>query len=373
MYYSFYGEKYSDICRIDVDNFILDSSVNEEIDKILGLIGLPHNFVVVPCSDIENAFAYTSTSGMRYIVYDPEFIKKVSNLTSDWSSMFILAHEIAHHLCGHTLDNTVSISKRISNELEADKFSGFILYKLGANIDQATAAIELLTNNNYDKDSWHPTKDNRLQAIKSGYQNASKNYTIKESIDSRLKTDKDFVFYFWLGYMKQEKGEYKQALEMYQESLRIKETSEAYNNMGSVYLKLNEPITSIVYFYKSISLDKNNFEAHNGCGIAFSKLKQYDNAIIEFNNAIYKSKHDYDLIRVYTNRGVTYTEMKRYNDALKDFNLVLSYSPNNANALFCRGGIKILSGDKKNGCIDLKKSCQLNYEKACDFLYENCN
>jgi predicted metalloprotease len=34
----------------------------------------------------------------RYILYNPEFVNKVNEVTKDkWASIFILAHEVGHH------------------------------------------------------------------------------------------------------------------------------------------------------------------------------------------------------------------------------------------------------------------------------------
>ncbi|WP_188616342.1 hypothetical protein [Cloacibacterium rupense] len=41
---------------------------------------------------------------LRYIVYDKPFLDEISkNVKTNWSNTMILAHEIGHHLNGHTL------------------------------------------------------------------------------------------------------------------------------------------------------------------------------------------------------------------------------------------------------------------------------
>ena len=87
--------------------------------------------------------------------------------------MSILAHEIGHHLSGHT------ITKKGSNpndELEADKYSGFVLYKLGASLSDATYAIRELGSENGS--STHPPKSERIRAISQGWNeaNETRNY-----------------------------------------------------------------------------------------------------------------------------------------------------------------------------------------------------
>lgn len=140
----------------------------QEIQNILSFSGLPVNFEIYS-ANISNAVA-TTIKGKRYILYDPlllDGIDKDSN--SYWGSISILAHEIGHHLSGHTMDHVVSVH---NSELEADKFSGFILYKMGATLDQSLHTIQLIGAEN-DSES-HPSKQKRIAAIREGWLEASK-------------------------------------------------------------------------------------------------------------------------------------------------------------------------------------------------------
>lgn len=139
-----------------------------EIENILSYSGIPMNFEVYS-ANIDNAVA-TIIKNKRYIIYDPNLLSIVDkNSNSYWNSMSILAHEIGHHLSGHTMKNDIDSHKR---ELEADKFSGFILYKMGATLEQATYTISLLGTET-DSDS-HPSKYKRIQSITNGWNEASK-------------------------------------------------------------------------------------------------------------------------------------------------------------------------------------------------------
>ena len=86
---------------------------------------------------------------------------------SEWTSYSILAHEIGHHLNGHTIASKHSSHQ---NELEADEFSGFILGKLGANLSDAQIAMSLIATP-YDSFT-HPSKQKRLTAISKGWNRA---------------------------------------------------------------------------------------------------------------------------------------------------------------------------------------------------------
>jgi hypothetical protein len=139
-----------------------------EIENILAYSGIPMNFEVYS-ANIDNAVA-TIINNKRYIIYDPNLLRIIDkNSNSYWSSMSILAHEIGHHLSGHTMKNDINNHKR---ELEADKYSGFILYKMGATLEQAIYTISMLGTET-DSES-HPSKFKRIKSITSGWIEASK-------------------------------------------------------------------------------------------------------------------------------------------------------------------------------------------------------
>jgi Zn-dependent peptidase ImmA (M78 family) len=101
----------------------------------------------------------------RYILYNPEFIKQVNEATRNkWASIFILAHEVGHHLEGHTL---LDINSRPSIELEADEFAGFVLHKMGATLRQSQLAMYYISTSEASKT--HPARADRLAAIEKGW------------------------------------------------------------------------------------------------------------------------------------------------------------------------------------------------------------
>lgn len=140
----------------------------DEIKKILSYTGLPMNFEIFS-ANIENAAAII-IGNKRIILYDPRLLQIVDRKSNTyWTSVSILAHEIGHHLSGHTLAKT---KLYYQTELEADKFSGFVLYKMGASMEQSTEAILLLANNS--ETLTHPDKMRRAKAIEEGWNEAAK-------------------------------------------------------------------------------------------------------------------------------------------------------------------------------------------------------
>jgi len=138
------------------------------IDNIVKFSGLPNNFLIYRSDYINNAYA-SIVNGERIIVYDPKLFLDIELYSETyWTSVSILAHEIGHHLSGHTGDNIGSVPYK---ELEADKFSGFILYKMGATLEQSLKAMKLIASD-YESDT-HPAKQRRLRSIIEGWNEAN--------------------------------------------------------------------------------------------------------------------------------------------------------------------------------------------------------
>ena len=159
-----------DICSFHQMNaFTSNVEAEDAVNDILRKMGLPKNFALARCPDIENAVAITSKSGDRYIIYDNDFIRRISQSSSDWGALSVLVHEIGHHLSGHTIKGAADLSQSRDNELEADHFSGFWMYKLGATLSQAQQAVRLVARERDDRYSSHPKLSRRLAAIEQGY------------------------------------------------------------------------------------------------------------------------------------------------------------------------------------------------------------
>jgi len=160
---SYYGENVSD----DVYSFESDVEAERLIADIVKHTGLPQNFEVL-AANVPNAAAVIQER-RRVILYSQSFVSDIVRSTgTQWAATSIMAHEVGHHLSGHTLEKTGS---RPDVELEADKFSGFTLYKMGATLEEAKAAMESAASSRGS--STHPPKSARLAAIHNGWIGAS--------------------------------------------------------------------------------------------------------------------------------------------------------------------------------------------------------
>lgn len=147
----------------EVTLFESEPEAEEVVSQILSVAGLVKNFKV-RAAGVPNAAAVVRGTN-RFILYDPYFMRTIRKQTSSkWAAISIMAHEIGHHLNGHTLDQEGS---RPDKELEADYFSGFVLEKLGASLDEARTAMNKLGSANAS--TTHPAKNDRLVAIARGW------------------------------------------------------------------------------------------------------------------------------------------------------------------------------------------------------------
>ncbi len=168
---SYFGATINEKEICDLVAFTTRPEVTMAVENIVRRSGLKQNFYVMECPNTDNCFAATR-NGERLIVYDARFFHRLNSVTkTDWAALSILAHEIGHHLQGHTIKSGGSDHNR---ELEADEFSGFVMYQMGATLLEAQSAINSVTTE-YATSS-HPPRSMRLKAIETGYHNARELY-----------------------------------------------------------------------------------------------------------------------------------------------------------------------------------------------------
>lgn len=143
------------------------------VAEIMKYTGLPQNFEVLPHPKVPNAAAVILIGEdklpHRVIAYNEQFMADVQKATANnnWAPISIMAHEVGHHLSGHTIQPGGS---QPPTELEADKFSGYVLYKMGALLADAQKAMNTLVP---EADGpTHPGRGKRVRAIAEGWEQA---------------------------------------------------------------------------------------------------------------------------------------------------------------------------------------------------------
>ncbi len=150
----------------EVYTFASNQDAEKTVDSILDYTGLTRNFQIA-AANVDNAAAITE-GAVRYILYNEDFMLRMKDTTrTDWAAYSIMAHEIGHHLQGHTLDG---LGSRPEKELEADNYSGYVLGRMGASLTDAQKVMSLISSESGSQT--HPAKSARLAAITNGWNKA---------------------------------------------------------------------------------------------------------------------------------------------------------------------------------------------------------
>jgi hypothetical protein len=175
-----YELKVKNACNFDMSminktvyGFSSDVEAESALQRIMKLSGLPANFEIRAAS-VPNAAAFVDCdingNCKRYILYNQEFMENLKDETnSPHAEYAVLCHEIGHHLSGHTITNS---GENYDLELEADKFAGFMLFKLGLTIEETKKTYSNLPING---STTHPPKDARIAALTNGWYDAKRN------------------------------------------------------------------------------------------------------------------------------------------------------------------------------------------------------
>ncbi len=325
-YCSYYGGNAklseTEIC-LDYGSFTLGSlehtRMENLLDTIMAEVGLPRNYLLVRCPGISNCMAVNLQAKkglLRYIVYDDAFLNRMDSSTNTyWATISILAHEIGHHLSGHTLD---SLGSRPDKELEADRFSGFILFKLGATLEEAQAAMKLVGY--VQSVTTHPPLQNRLAAIRNGWNDGWMSNQRQLKLGSRMPALNNWEEIagelYDKAYLDNILGNYTDAIKSCNTAIYLKrgyaaaycQRGLAQSNTGQLDAALLS-LDSALYYADTLVL------AQVYKGHAYANAGMYMNAEREFNKAL---AMDSAFAALYNERSLMRLKQARYNDAIDD-------------------------------------------------------
>lgn len=145
-----------------------------EAKRLLGhltdLIGMRHHIKIIEGDFDRSPIASAGIMGpYRVIVYDAEWFTFENDQVS-WYSVYVLGHEIGHHIYGHTHKFKHG---QHQGELDADRFGGWAVAKLGGRLDQALALTRVFSEEGSES---HPPRDKRIEAVQTGWLSGSQSY-----------------------------------------------------------------------------------------------------------------------------------------------------------------------------------------------------
>ena len=311
-------------------------STNEDaissLQKVLSVANLKTNrFVILPCDNIGNAMA-SVYQGFRYILYKESWMNK----TDYWGKMAILAHEVGHHINGHTLSG-YSLQESRKVELEADDWAGYAMAKLGASLAQ-TLQITSRFQTGDDTNSTHPNRAKRVAALTAGW-------NIGNGTTSNKPTEK------------------------YTPDNSNMSASEYFNRAYDKYDR-GDNYGAIADYSKAIELAPNNAAAYNNRGLAKYELKDYYGSIADCSKA---TELNPDYTNAYYNRGIAKYELKDYYGFIADCSKAIELDPDYTNAYVGRGISKENLGDLNGACADWRRAASLGHSNSAKWVKDKCN
>ena len=110
----------------------------------------------------------------------------------------------------------------------------------------------------------------------------------------------------------------------------------AYNNIGNLYKRRNEPLKAIEFFEKSIDANKFCFDCFYNAGLSYAKISKHEKAIDSFQKA---TKINSNYSNSFYNMANSYFALKKYNEAIQNYSIALDLNPNNTNEIVYNRGM----------------------------------
>lgn len=350
----------------EVYTYESSTEAKQIVERIMQVNVLPQNFVI-KSADCNNALA-TTIGKQRYILYSTAFLenfKKEAN--TKWAAWCVLAHEIGHHLSNHDLEAT-DPKVRKQYELEADRFAGGILFRLGASLEEAQAGINTFSLENASQT--HPPKRARLEALAVGWKQAEEQADQQVNTGGAAGADSDEKKLYDRAVA--EKDPFK-AIELLDQAIELKEDyADAYlergkrkvdiENVNEIRVNFNDAIED---YNTYIQMRPKNPVAFAERGYAYRRLDRDSMALSDYNRAI---RLDAKYADAYLGRAWVKMKMDDNDAALKDLEKAVQIKPDFAQAHYWHGNINYGYGEYEKAIADLDKALKAdpNYLEALD-------
>ena len=291
------------------------------INKIMDVTGLQNRYQLRAMKDYNNCSAICLNNNIgqeRFIQFDKAFLEAFEKRTQNkWFVFGVLAHEIGHHLNGHTLEG---VGSRPNKEIEADEFAGFVMKKMGATLMEAQGIFSFL--NATDGPPTHPVRAKRYAAIKRGWDKAAGKISL-ETLSFNEADNKDFAFRNLVLARKQfgadAKMKYINAALEY-----VPEYPEALSEKGLVFADMKQFDSAVYYCNEAAKMETQMGLLRLNLARVLYKGGDLDNAILYTNDAIFLKP---GFAAAYAFKGLLMLDKKEYAEAEKSCDAALTIRP----------------------------------------------
>ncbi len=291
------------------------------INKIMDVTGLQNRYELRAMKNYNNcsAICFSNNIGQeRFIQFDKAFLQAFEKRTNNrWFVFGVLAHEIGHHLNGHSLEG---VGSRPNKEIEADEFAGFIMKKLGATLAEAQGIFSFL--NNTDGPPTHPVKAKRYQAIKRGWDKGAGKLSL-ETLSFNDADTKDFARRNLLLARKQFAAADK--MEYINKSLgHVPDYAEALSEKGLVFAEMQQFDSAVYYCNEAAKMEPEIGLLRLNLAKVLYKAGDIENALLYTNDAIYLKPA---FAAAFAMKALMELEKKQFAEAEKSADAALAIRP----------------------------------------------
>lgn len=139
------------------------------VKSICNVLGIP--YISTYAGNVGNACA-SNFQGRPIITYNSGFMNYLAS-NNRWAPISVLAHEVGHHI-NSDISWYGQFKHSWTKELMADFVSGYVMFKLGASLNDAKSGLRV--NFTWMGSSSHPDSPKRIAALTQGYLRAANGF-----------------------------------------------------------------------------------------------------------------------------------------------------------------------------------------------------
>jgi serine/threonine protein kinase/lipoprotein NlpI len=184
-----------------------------------------------------------------------------------------------------------------------------------------------------------------------------------EEVAPRTGLDLTTRDYFYRGFIRSLRGDWRGAVADYGTALRAAPTDFAARlHRGLAMIVLNRPNDAIADFTAAIEADPRRASPYINRGIVYKDmLGDLESAVADFDKAI---EADPLSAKAYINRGAAFEALGRPGDALADYDRAVELDPDDFIAVYNRGNQRLARGELADALTDFDRAIDLNPDHA---------